>query len=235
MVLMRRAEYRAALEGFLEFHRTLNIHLDEPALDSPLENLPSLYETWGTLQVIRVLADAAVELGFAATERLFRRDQSGLFLRVLRNGRPALELKRDSPQTTIKLIPQRTYSPNGAPLSSASYPQTPDVVIEIEEAGRPTRVLVLDPKYKLESEELENEITDGRPKKVDIDKMHAYRDAIRDGANRRPVEYAAILFPGAATEQFGPGLEALAARPGEETNLGNQLRRVLVDALTPAV
>jgi PD-(D/E)XK nuclease superfamily/Domain of unknown function (DUF2357) len=231
MVLLRRAEYRAAFEGYLEFHRTLNIQLDEPALDSPLENLPSLYEAWGTLQVIRVLADVAVDLGFTATEQLFHRDQSGLFLRVLRNGRPALELKRDSTQTTVKLIPQQTYSASGKPLSSASYSQTPDVAIEIEHPGCPTRVLVLDPKYKLESEELENEITDGWPKKVDIDKMHAYRDAIRDGANRRPVEYAAILFPGGATERFGPGLEALAARPGEETNLANRLREVLIAAL----
>jgi hypothetical protein len=231
MVLLRRAEYRAALEGYLEFIRTVDIHLDEPALDAPLENLPSLYETWGTLQVIRAVADVAAELGFTATEHLFHRDASGLFLRVLRNGRPALVLKRKATNTTVKLVPQRTYSPNGTGLSSASYPQTPDVVIEVEEPGRPTRLLILDPKYKLESEELENEITDGRPKKVDIDKMHAYRDAIRDGANRRPVEYAAILFPGVATERFGPGLEALAARPGEDTNLASHLRDVLVDAL----
>ena len=83
MVLLRRPEYRAALEGYLEFRRTVSIHLDEPALDAPLENLPSLYETWGTLQVIKALADAAIDLGFTATEQLFRRDASGLFLRVL--------------------------------------------------------------------------------------------------------------------------------------------------------
>ena len=64
MVLLRRPDYRAALEGFLEFRRTVSIHLDEPALDAPLENLPSLYETWGTLQIIKALADVAVELGY---------------------------------------------------------------------------------------------------------------------------------------------------------------------------
>jgi PD-(D/E)XK nuclease superfamily protein len=49
----------------------------------------------------------------------------------------------------------------------------PDVAIEIERPGRPAQVLIFDPKYRLDSEELGNEITDGRPMKVDIDKMHA--------------------------------------------------------------
>jgi hypothetical protein len=33
----------------------------------------------------------------------------------------------------------------------------------------------------------------GRPKKVDIDKMHAYRDSIRDESNRRAVRYASCI------------------------------------------
>jgi predicted component of viral defense system (DUF524 family) len=81
--------------------------------------------------------------------------------------------------------------------------------------GQPPPLFIFDPKYKVDSEELEGEITDGRPKKVDIDKMHAYRDAIRDTNNEHAVEFAAIIYPGAATERFGAGLEAIAARPGE--------------------
>ena len=82
---------------------------------------------------------------------------------------------------------------------------------------------------KLESEELEGEVTDGRPKKVDIDKMHAYRDAIRDTADSHAVEFAAIIYPGAATERFGVGLEAIAARPGEDFE--EELRAVLQRSL----
>jgi len=231
MVLLRRPEYRAAFEGYLDFRRTVSIHLDEPAVDAPLENLPSLYETWGTLQVIKSLVDTAVDLGYSIREQLFRRDASGLFLRVLRNGRPALVLKRESTNTTVKLIPQRTYGSKGVPLSSASYPQTPDIAIEIDQPGQQTRVLIFDPKYKLESEELEGEVRDGRPKKVDIDKMHAYRDAIRGPDGKRPVEYAAILYPGAETESFGSGLEALASRPGEDTHLSLRIKEILIDAL----
>jgi predicted component of viral defense system (DUF524 family) len=64
---------------------------------------------------------------------------------------------------------------------------------------------------------------------VDIDKMHAYRDAIRDTANEHAVEFAAIIYPGATTESFGAGLEAISARPGEgfEEDLQAVLERAM--------
>jgi predicted component of viral defense system (DUF524 family) len=236
MVLLRRPAYRAALEGFLEFRRTVRIRLEEPALDAPLENLPALYETWGTLQVIKALADVAGELGWTMEERVFQRDVSGLFLRVLRSGRAALIVRDAASGTTVKLIAQRTYHRQGKPLRSASYEQRPDIAIEIEKPGRPLRVMIFDPKYKLESEELGGEVTDGRPKKVDIDKMHAYRDAIRDESEDRVVDFAAIIYPGAATERFGVGLQAIAARPGDafEGDVRAQLVNALREYLTRA-
>lgn len=235
MVLLRRPAYRAAFEGLLEFRRTVSVRLEEPALDAPLENLPSLYETWGTLQVIKSFADVASELGWQVEERLFRRDASGLFLRVLGGGRAAVIARSPATGTSAKLIPQRSYHHKGKPLRSASYEQRPDIAIEIEQVGHPPRVLIFDPKYKLESEELEGEVTDGRPKKVDIDKMHAYRDAIRDQADDRAVEFAAILYPGANSETFGAGLEAIAARPGEGQQFEENLRGVLLSVLQPRV
>jgi hypothetical protein len=51
----------------------------------------------------------------------------------------------------------------------------------------------LRPKYKLQSEEA-GEPGDGKPKKIDIDTMHAYRDAIRTLTEQRVVSYAAILY-----------------------------------------
>jgi hypothetical protein len=230
MVLLRRPAYRAALEGFLEFRRTVSIRLEEPALDAPLENLPALYETWGTLQVLKTLTDVAAQLGWSVEERLFHRDASGLFLRVLRSGRAALIARDPTSRITVKLVVQRTYGRGGKPLRSASYEQRPDIAIEID-AGRGPRVLVFDPKYKLESEQLEGEISDGRPKKVDIDKMHAYRDAIRDANDQRPVEFAAIIYPGASSEDFGSGLQAIAARPDEGPTFESEIRTALVHAL----
>jgi predicted component of viral defense system (DUF524 family) len=235
MVLLRRPAYRAALEGFLEYRRTVSIRLEEPALDAPLENLPTLYETWGTLHLVKALIDVGEELGWKVEERMFQRDASGLFLRVLRGGRAALIARDLTTKMTAKLVVQRTYGRRGRPLRSASFEQRPDVGIEIEAPGQATRVLVFDPKYKLESEQLEGEITDGRPKKADIDKMHAYRDAIRNERDERPVEFAAIIYPGASSETFGPGLEALAARPGEDMQFEAELRRIVIQALSFSV
>lgn len=158
------------------------------------------------------------------------RDASGLFLRVLRSRRAALIARDPTSATTAKLVVQRTYGRTGKPVRSASYEQRPDVAIEID-TGQGPRILVFDPKYKLESEQLEGEVNDGRPKKVDIDKMHAYRDAIRDQNDGRPVEFAAIIYPGASSEQSGPGLQAIAARPGEGLTFESKIRTALLHAL----
>ena len=56
-------------------------------------------------------------------------------------------------------------------------------------------LILFDPKYKLDSE-TNGEPGDGKPKKVDIDKMHAYRDAIRLADGDRVIRYAATNYPG---------------------------------------
>ena len=100
------------------------------------------------------------------------------------------------------------------------------MAVEIHPAHEAPRVLVFDPKYKLEGEVSEGLAPDSKPKKMDIDKMHAYRDAIRDEQERQVVEYAAILYPG-PEERFDDGLEALQAVPEREQGLETRLGEVL--------
>lgn len=229
MVLLKRPEYRYGLEGYLELHRSAIAHLEEPALEAPLEQLPSLYETWGVLQVVQALLEAAAETEFEVRlQRIVRYDANGVFVRVLPDGKPALTLTRERDGSRVRLLPQRSYVPGGAGYRSVSYRQTPDVAIEVERPGAHGRILLFDPKYKLDSDRLGDE--GGRPKKIDIDTMHAYRDAIRDDEDRRIVERASILYPGPTTA-FGAGLGAISAVPDEEESLRGELRRVLADAL----
>jgi hypothetical protein len=231
MVLLRRPEYRAAFEGFLEFRRTLSVRLEDPALEAPLNEAPWLYETWGVMKVIRAVARVAESLGYRfESERLLYRDAEGVFVQLLRDNRPALVLRHDGPSRTIRVIPQRKYKPGTDGLHSASYEQRPDVAIEIEDDGGSTRILIFDPKYKLDSEEIDGEIRDARPKKVDIDKMHAYRDAIRRN-DERIVTLAAILYPGPAVPPFGSGVEAISAVPGPDQVLDARLEVVLASVL----
>jgi predicted component of viral defense system (DUF524 family) len=231
MVLLRRPEYRAALEGFLEFRRSTSVRIEEPALEAPLTQLPQLYETWGVLRVIDAVARVAATLGYRLElERLLYRDASGVFVQLLRDNRPALVLRHDGASQTVRVIPQRSYQPRRAGLRSASYEQRPDVAIEIEHDDGGVRVVIFDPKYKLDSEEVEGEIIDARPKKIDVDKMHAYRDAIRDG-DQRVVTYAALLYPGPAIEPFGVGVDAISAVPGSALTLETRLLGVLETSL----
>jgi hypothetical protein len=105
------------------------------------------------------------------------------------------------------------------------------VAVEIHPAQGASRVLVCDPKYRLEGEVSEGLVPDGKPKKADVDKMHAYRDTIRDEQGRHVGEYAAILYPGPGV-RFDEGLEALQAVPGREQGLEARLGEVLSAALT---
>ncbi|MFL5665592.1 MAG: nuclease domain-containing protein [Ktedonobacteraceae bacterium] len=89
---------------------------------------------------------------------------------------------------------------------------------------------MFDPKYKLEGGQAGMDDGNGLPKKEDIDKMHAYRDAIRDEAQRRVVQSAAILYPG-SSQRYADGIEALQAYPGLELALEERLRDIFTAAL----
>ena len=181
-------------------------------LNAPLRNLPALYQLWCTLQLFDELLAAAVEAGYALVEqRLVRRHRHEGFVRLIPDGKPMLIMRHPDSGCVIRVIPERTYGREGK-LRRLSFPQRPDIAIEVKRPGEPMAVYLFDPKYKLDSEQ-GAEPHEGKPKKVDIDKMHAYRDAIRDAGGSRVVQYAAVMYPG-PTCRYGPGVEALHAVPG---------------------
>lgn len=234
MVLLKRPPYRAALEGYLEFRRRVTVRLEDDALEAPLQNLPYLYQVWGTLMVIDALLLAGETAGYKLVrERLVRRKGGEPFIRILPDGRPAVDLAHPL-GTEVRLIPERRYPAGpGAGLRSITYTQRPDIAIEIRTPGKRPRVVLFDPKYKLDGEALAEAeaVGDGKPKKVDIDKMHAYRDAIRAADGERVVEHAAILYPG-PDQIFDDGIEALSAIPGSSgEGLENRLNSVLAGSL----
>ena len=93
---------------------------------------------------------------------------------------------------------------------------------------------VFDPKYKLDSDQPDSG-GNGSPKKEDIDKMHAYRDALRGQRNERVVRYAAILYPGPevsySTGDDTPEIAALSANPEQPGALRTSLEKILRLAL----
>jgi predicted component of viral defense system (DUF524 family) len=131
-----------------------------------------------------------------------------------------------------RLIPQRRYSPNAVGLHSVTFAQIPDIALELT-TDRPTEIYVFDPKYKLQSEDLDGEYPNARPKKIDIDAMHSYRDAIRNEAQEHVVSFAAILYPG-PDQAYGDGLAAIRARPSDPHGLERYTRAVLQPAFMRA-
>ena len=223
-VLLRRPAYRAALEGFVRFRRCARIRLDHPAMDAPMQDVPALYELWGTLIVLSEILALADTGGWqVVSQRLVKPGAVDPLVTVLGTG-VLLELRKGGFRATLHV--QRSFNRTGADLHSISFEQRPDLVLEIH-GGAGGRVLHLfDPKYKLSSAEL-----NGGPVKADLDKMHAYRDAIRDGNGLRVVRSAAILYPG-PDRLFGDGIGALSALPGTvPAAVRARLRMALGEAL----
>lgn len=231
MVLLNVPIYRAALNSFLEFQKVITTNITSNEIDSPLENTPSLYQKWGTLKVLSILLKVAPKLGFVVEkQRLETKVMGGKTIKILSDGKAILKLIHPINKTIIKFFPERSYVKNGRRLKSISYTQRPDIALEITNQYGETKVYIFDPKYKLESDGLydSDNSSKGKPKKVDIDKMHAYRDSIQDINGNRVVEFAATLYPG-DTIFYDKGLAAIRLIPSEEDNqeLVTILERIL--------
>jgi hypothetical protein len=212
MVMMRDSRYRAVHAIWRELTRQLLVTFDEPGLEAPLDNVPRLYERWAALVAVEALLAAAAEAGWQVVEqRLVERRPDGIYARLLRDGAPVLRLRDPVTQATARLVPQRSFHPDAGALRSTSLTQRPDLTLEVRDANGGMRLLVLDPKYKLDGEiGDEASVT---PKKTDIDKMHAYRDAIVDARDgRRVVAFAATIYPG--PDVAYDTVAALQGRPG---------------------
>jgi predicted component of viral defense system (DUF524 family) len=226
MVQQKRPPYRSALSGWLEFHRSVTVRFDDPALDAPLQELPTLYELWGTMFAIDALLEVAPTLGYRTEgQHLFGHDQFGIFLRLFPQ-QAAVTLRHAVTGRQVRLLVQPQFGASGR-IRSVTYRQEPDIAIEIADPDGSRRLVLLDPKYKLDGDE---ESGDGKPTKTDIDKMHAYRDAIRDEAGERIVDHAAILYPG-STVRWTDGIAALSANPLASHALHAELTTLLRSTL----
>lgn len=230
MVLLKHPTYRAAFEGYLELNRSIAARLDEPALDLPLENLPMLYQSWGTLVACNAVLDVAVDSGYRLDfQRLVHHTRNEVFIRMIPAGKVALRLVQPENGSTISLTPEKAFTSTSSPRS-VSFMQVPDITIQIDRPSGDVELILIDPKYKLDSEIGANPTVDGRPKKTDIDKMHAYRDAIRDNVGRHLVTEACTIYPGPAVH-YTDGLQALSGVPGSDT-LYRSISRLVSSRIT---
>ena len=221
MVLLRRPEYRRVLELWRELALALEVRLEAEALDTPLGSVPALYELWGALAVTVAVSDIAITRGFRVThQRLVRPVAGTMLVEFVPDGECVLDLAHADGRR-LRLVPQRSFGVAG-PFRSVSYTQRPDLALEFTRTGAPPALLLLDPKYKVD------DVNGIRPKKDDIDKMHAYRDAIVREDGERAVVHAAILYPGPPV-RFGESVSAIRADPEASEQLAGTIERLLCE------
>lgn len=203
--MLRLAPYRQALGLWLRFRKSLTATLEDRRLDAPSENVPSLYELWGTLSVILGTLDALRDAVWEVEHQEIVGETSyGLAVRTLAGGWSAVTARSPDRRFRLEVVPQASATPSGRSLTSVSYNMRPDVAVLFWEEDRLDSVLLFDPKYKRAGQAPVNE---------DIKAMHAYRDGIRDSHGRRVVTYAAIIYPGDDVDYSGQ-VGAIRAVPG---------------------
>ncbi len=130
----------------------------------------------------------------------------------------------------LVLETERRYAPNRnalpqASLYSISRGQQPDLSLLYFESSthwkqqQAKRGLVFEIKFRQDAY--------GRPRKVDLDRLHAYRDAVYvHRPHHRLFVGGALLYPG-RNERYTPGLEALNCLPKQELRLEYLLNHLL--------
>jgi len=193
-----------------------------PRRRSP-ESLPWLYQTWSLLHLILALLQTAQKQGWKADfqQTLFPW-QASEWVRVLPRGKMVLCLQKPEAGIALQVWVERQFGPTG-PIHSISYAQRPDLVVHIVRPNGPDRLWLWDAKYRL-GDQLK------RPEKVDLDRMHAYRDALRLASGDTVVDMACILYPG-PSQVYAPGLMALQASPLASQQLQTDLRQQISQLL----
>lgn len=187
LVFQQRPGYREAGQALWRIKSATTLHGD--ALNLPLRTLSDLYEIWCFVAVVRLVADLTghpvemenvIEVSDQGSRFTVRKGQRSRVTFALHDGR-------------IDVLYNPTYK-------TATGPQKPDIVIEVNRRGEPSVLLVIDAKYRVRADEkyLLEFKAPGPP--VDaIEQLHRYRDAItvQDQSKTawRSVTRAVAAFP----------------------------------------
>jgi len=212
--------YTALLRSYLNYHQYGFIDLHAPQLRAPLHHMPWLYQMWTSLQVIQRLIHQAKKMGYHIQQQyLYQLHDPHYILKLLPANRTILTLCHQSKNKTLQLIPERIYHDK----SCMSHQQRPDLALEIMTPDQEIpSVYLFETKYKLQHPQ-------DKPYKADIDKLHAYRDAILY-QGQKIVHHAVLLYLG-QTYHYPSGLQALQAHPDHEEALHQELDSILSQAL----
>lgn len=157
-------------------------------------SLSLLYQYWCLLQCMHQVLQLAQAAGWTPV----------IISAPLQRGQAVLKLQKG--RQWLSLWHERSFGAHG-PVRSLSRQQRPDITLVHQDQTH----------YSLWVFEVKFRSAGHQPLKADLDRLHAYRDALRNREGEAVVRQAVLLYPG--PPQHAPHLlQAWTARPGEALN-----------------
>ena len=186
------ARYQTAFALIKNLNRAL-APLEGGPFNLSYRDTPTLYEYWTWFTLIQTCQN----LGFhpQVDKNLFHITQRAIILSPTQGEASAIHLQKDT--THIRCLYNATYTTTSG--QSLTHDLRPDIVIEVQTPTTRT-VHAFDAKYRREDHH-----GTWIPMREDIDKMHAYRDAVGQviqGDFQRTLKSAIVLFPAPLTTLY---------------------------------
>lgn len=239
MVLLKNPAYRAVFEGYLSLNEQSTVALEEPALSYPLNNFPYLYQRWVSLKILAVMLQVCAESGYrCVSHHWIKYSRRSVNIHSMNDGFPAVQLACPTTGRLVSFIPW-TIAPSVAGQESPMH-----LAITIETQGKPTTILLFDPRYWVDSKNVgkkskkSNAKTDAsgngvaqmlssvEPRKEDVDELLRFREQVKAMNAMSEIPYSAILYPG-KKKHLAPDVEALTAHTSDGDGLDKAVFEVL--------
>ncbi len=255
-VLQRKEGYREVLRAWLMFDLAAKLAWSggEDVYSGNKRDVATLYEYWLFFKLLGVIKDV-FKIDSVGIEKLMETTADGTGLKLKQGRYLALHgiYVSEIRKLQVEFAYNRTFTGRSEYPAGGSWTRNlrPDYTltiwpygIEQEQAEKEELIVHIhfDAKYKIEKlqlfnadesafEEEKKEENKGNYKRIDLLKMHTYRDAIRRTAG------AYILYPGSKSEnivgfhELLPGLGAFAIRPSKYDTGTDELKKFLQHVL----
>ena len=243
-VVRSRSGYREFLSAFQDTNALAHLQWDEAdeSLSAGQHDVPTLYEYWVFLEVARIVGSLGFNL---KKDALLSVSKDGMRLELRKANEVVVQAQGERNGFPVQLElwfnKSFTHKPTaGIDSESWTVHMRPDVSLSVrlgEDPSSDKTWIHFDAKYKVKEYtkdfvDAEHQDVDRYVVPADVQKMHAYRDAIRRSAG------AYVLYPGnkqLGREQYHellPGLGAFSLRPvesGQADDVSSQALAKFID------
>jgi hypothetical protein len=150
-----------------------------------IKDLPTIYEYWCALFVCESVLGLIKRNWTLTMQNILTTHRLGYEFDIRKRG-PLFIMQQDS--KSIAVYFQMAFTLETHPYSSFTHLQRPDITIEVK-TDDSRQLMIFDPKYRYS-------LQFGEDPESAVNKMHVYKDSIRDLDGNRAVSKAFVLYPG---------------------------------------